>query len=72
VTSKSPFFVTFNTSNRLTIISNITIATFSDFSLYKQEAYGASLYAGKILAEHNVPVAYKSASGVHNHLDGHY
>jgi adenine deaminase len=39
---------------------NITIATFSDFGLYKQEAYAANLYAGKILAEHNVPVAYKS------------
>lgn len=39
---------------------NITIATFSDFALYKHEAYDASLYAGKILAEHDVPVAYKS------------
>jgi imidazolonepropionase-like amidohydrolase len=28
--------------------------------LYKQEAYAANLYAGKVLAEHNVPVAYKS------------
>lgn len=41
---------------------NITIATFSDFSLYKQEAYGANLYAGKILSEHGVPVAYKSVN----------
>ena len=39
---------------------NITIATFSDFGLYKKEAYDANLYAGKILAEHGVPVAYKS------------
>jgi imidazolonepropionase-like amidohydrolase len=28
--------------------------------LYKQEAYAANLYAGKILSEHSVPVAYKS------------
>lgn len=39
---------------------NITIATFSDFGLYKQEGYATNLYAGKILAEHDVPVAYKS------------
>ncbi|KAF8851484.1 hypothetical protein BDZ45DRAFT_808264 [Acephala macrosclerotiorum] len=39
---------------------NITIATFAEFALYKQEAYNANLYAGKILAEHGVPVAYKS------------
>jgi hypothetical protein len=41
---------------------NITIATFAEFGLYKQEAYEANLWAGKILAEHGVPVAYKSAS----------
>ncbi|TID14531.1 carbohydrate esterase family 9 protein-like protein [Venturia nashicola] len=39
---------------------NITIATFSDFGFFKQEGYGANMYAGKILAEHGVPVAYKS------------
>ncbi|KUJ07432.1 composite domain of metallo-dependent hydrolase [Mollisia scopiformis] len=39
---------------------NITIATFASFALYKQEAYNANLYAGKILADHGVPVAYKS------------
>ncbi|KAF3770463.1 hypothetical protein M406DRAFT_344188 [Cryphonectria parasitica EP155] len=39
---------------------NITVATFAEFALYKQEAYAASLYAGKILNDHGVPVAYKS------------
>lgn len=39
---------------------NITVATFSDFGFYKHEAYDANLYAGKILEEHGVPVAYKS------------
>ncbi|KAH8700941.1 hypothetical protein BGW36DRAFT_138382 [Talaromyces proteolyticus] len=39
---------------------NITIATFADFSLYKKEAYDGNLWAGKILTEHGVPVAYKS------------
>jgi imidazolonepropionase-like amidohydrolase len=39
---------------------NITIATFSDFVFYKQEGYEANLYAGKILEEHGIPVAYKS------------
>ncbi|KAF4626832.1 hypothetical protein G7Y89_g11326 [Cudoniella acicularis] len=39
---------------------NITIATFAEFGLYKKEAYEANLWAGKILAEHGVPVAYKS------------
>ncbi|PSR78882.1 hypothetical protein BD289DRAFT_443226 [Coniella lustricola] len=39
---------------------NVTVATFAEFSLYKQEAYAASLYAGKILNDHGVPVAYKS------------
>lgn len=42
---------------------NLTIATFAEFSLYKQEAYGANLWAGKILTEHGVPVAYKSDHG---------
>ncbi|KIW03433.1 uncharacterized protein PV09_05203 [Verruconis gallopava] len=42
---------------------NITIATFSDFGFYKQEGYEANLYAGKILEEHGVPVAYKSDHG---------
>ncbi|KAH8594054.1 hypothetical protein B0O99DRAFT_185628 [Bisporella sp. PMI_857] len=39
---------------------NITVATFANFGLYKKEAYDANLWAGKILAEHGVPVAYKS------------
>ncbi|PYI05165.1 carbohydrate esterase family 9 protein-like protein [Aspergillus sclerotiicarbonarius CBS 121057] len=39
---------------------NITIAIFSHFAHYKHEAYDASLYAGKILSEHGVSVAYKS------------
>lgn len=39
---------------------NVTIATFAEFALYKQEAYAASLWAGKILNDHDVPVAYKS------------
>jgi hypothetical protein len=41
---------------------NITIATFSEFGFYKKEGYEANLWAGKILAEHGVPVAYKSVS----------
>jgi imidazolonepropionase-like amidohydrolase len=41
---------------------NITVATFAEFGLYKKEAYEASLWAGKVLAEHGVPVAYKSVS----------
>jgi imidazolonepropionase-like amidohydrolase len=41
---------------------NITIATFAEFGLYKKEAYEASLWAGKVLAEHGIPVAYKSVS----------
>lgn len=43
---------------------NLTIATFAEFSLYKEEAYDPSLFAGKILAEHGVPVAYKSDHAV--------
>lgn len=39
---------------------NITIATFAEFALYKQEAYAGSLSAGKILNDHGVAVAYKS------------
>lgn len=39
---------------------NVTIATFAEFALYKQEAYAASLSAGKILNDHGVPIAYKS------------
>lgn len=45
---------------------NITIATFSEFGLYKKEAYESNLWAGKILAEHGVPVAYKSVSILSN------
>lgn len=44
---------------------NITIATFAEFGLYKKEAYETNLWAGKILAEHGVPLAYKSVSGFH-------
>jgi len=43
---------------------NITIATFAEFGLYKQEGYEANLWAGKILAKHGVPVAYKSVGEV--------
>jgi hypothetical protein len=39
---------------------NITVATFASFGLYKKEAYDANLWAGKILSDHGVPVAYKS------------
>lgn len=39
---------------------NLTVATFAEFALYKQEAYAASLSAGKILNDHDIPVAYKS------------
>ncbi|KAH8660644.1 carbohydrate esterase family 9 protein-like protein [Tricladium varicosporioides] len=39
---------------------NITVATFAEFGFYKKEAYEANLWAGKILAHHGVPVAYKS------------
>jgi len=46
----------------LTLIRNITIATFSTFGLYKKEAYDANLWAGKVLSDHGVPVAYKSVS----------
>lgn len=43
-------------------LSNITIATFAESSLYKHEAYNPSLYAGAILNAHGLPVAYKSVS----------
>ncbi|KAH8658291.1 hypothetical protein BX600DRAFT_524683 [Xylariales sp. PMI_506] len=39
---------------------NITIATFAEFGLYKMEASQANLYAGKILVEHGIPLAFKS------------
>ncbi|KAH7317715.1 hypothetical protein BKA65DRAFT_438774 [Rhexocercosporidium sp. MPI-PUGE-AT-0058] len=39
---------------------NITIATFSEFGFYKKEAYESNLWAGKILSDHGVPIAYKS------------
>lgn len=38
------------------------MATFADFSLYKKEGYEGNLQAGKILAEHGVPLAFKSVS----------
>lgn len=41
---------------------NITIATFSEFGFYKKEGYESNLWAGKILAAHGVPIAYKSVS----------
>lgn len=51
----SGLILTKNNTNR-----NVTVATFAEFALYKQEAYASSLYAGKILNDHGVPVAYKS------------
>ncbi|TVY81685.1 hypothetical protein LSUE1_G002182 [Lachnellula suecica] len=39
---------------------NITIATFAEFGFFKKEGYESNLWAGKILANHGVPVAYKS------------
>ncbi|PYH48088.1 uncharacterized protein BP01DRAFT_421206 [Aspergillus saccharolyticus JOP 1030-1] len=50
---------------------NITVATFSHFAHYKHEAYDATLYAGNILAEHGVPVAYKS-DGSNEFLNAKY
>ncbi|RAH76511.1 hypothetical protein BO86DRAFT_393356 [Aspergillus japonicus CBS 114.51] len=50
---------------------NITVATFSHFAHYKHEAYDATLYAGKILTEHGVPVAYKS-DGSNEFLNAKY
>ncbi|BFZ63283.1 hypothetical protein YB2330_004404 [Saitoella coloradoensis] len=49
--------------------ANLTIATFSSLWGYKKEAYQASVYAGKILSEHGVPVAYKSDHPVLNAQD---
>lgn len=49
---------------------NITVAIFSDLGLYKLEAYDANLWAGKILSDHGVPVAYKSVSRSRIHGDG--
>ncbi|KAI8851354.1 hypothetical protein BC829DRAFT_123954 [Chytridium lagenaria] len=45
---------------------NISVALFADHSLYKKEAYGASVKAGKILHEAGVKVAYKSDHPVLN------
>ncbi|KAJ1568743.1 hypothetical protein HK405_014354 [Cladochytrium tenue] len=39
---------------------NISAAIFSEFSIYKAEAYEHSVRAGKIFAEAGVPFAYKS------------
>ncbi|KAH6879907.1 hypothetical protein B0T10DRAFT_520013 [Thelonectria olida] len=39
---------------------NITIATFAEFGLYKWEAYSPRLSAASILADHDVPIAFKS------------
>ncbi|OJJ97602.1 hypothetical protein ASPACDRAFT_1858361 [Aspergillus aculeatus ATCC 16872] len=50
---------------------NITVATFSHFAHYKHEAYDATLYAGRILTEHGVPVAYKS-DGSNEFLNAKY
>ncbi|KAJ3499349.1 hypothetical protein NLG97_g397 [Lecanicillium saksenae] len=41
-------------------VPNITIATFAEFSLYKHESYWPSLYAGHILDQSGIKVAYKS------------
>ncbi|OAA52148.1 carbohydrate esterase family 9 protein [Cordyceps fumosorosea ARSEF 2679] len=41
-------------------VPNITIATFAEFSLYKHESYWPSLYAGHVLDENGIRVAYKS------------
>lgn len=40
--------------------SNLTIATFAEFSLYKQESSSPSLYNAHILNKHGIPVAFKS------------
>ncbi|SPJ88911.1 uncharacterized protein FTOL_12806 [Fusarium torulosum] len=39
---------------------NLTIATFAEFSLYKQESAAPSLYASSILNKHSIPVVFKS------------
>ncbi len=41
-------------------VPNITIATFAELSLYKYESYEASLYAGHILDQSGIKLAYKS------------
>ncbi|KAJ3206808.1 hypothetical protein HDU67_007941, partial [Dinochytrium kinnereticum] len=45
---------------------NISVALFADHSLFKKEAYAASVKAGKILHEAGVKVAYKSDHPVLN------
>ncbi|CCG82913.1 Putative uncharacterized protein [Taphrina deformans PYCC 5710] len=45
---------------------NITIATFANLWGYKKEAFQASPYAGKILTDAGVPLAYKSDHPVTN------
>lgn len=47
----------------------INIATFAENAFFKAEAYGATLRAGKILADHGVAVAYKSVRCNFVHLD---
>lgn len=54
----SPLSTCASTDPRL--CRNLTIATFAEFALYKKEAYAASLSGGKILNDHDIPVAYKS------------
>ncbi|TDZ29972.1 hypothetical protein C8035_v003550 [Colletotrichum spinosum] len=44
----------------LTFPRNITIATFAENSLFKHEAYGASLRGPKVLEDHGVRVVLKS------------
>lgn len=46
--------------------NNITIAIFADLWGYKSEAFHSSPYAGKILTDAGVPVAYKSDHFVTN------
>lgn len=45
-------------------VRNLTVATFASFGLFKEEAYDANLWAGKILSDQGVAVAYKSVSPV--------
>lgn len=47
---------------------NITIATFSEFGFFKKEGYESNLWAGKILAEHGVPLAYKSVGTANSYM----
>lgn len=46
--------------------NNITIAMFGTQWGYKLEAFHPSVHAGKILADHKIPVAYKSDATVTN------